>query len=354
MSLFTDPEDRMPVWLDCDPGHDDAFAILLSATHPFFNLLGISTIHGNASLDKVTYNALSILTAIGKPDIPVHPGSRKPFMRPAIHAPDIHGSTGIDGTDLMPTPTAAAQKMGAVEAMRNAIMSTPPNTCGLVVTGTMTNAALLFATFPETAAHIKCLSIMGGGFDVGNITKFAEFNIYCDPEAASSIFSLPALSGKTYLVPLDLTHTVLATSTVREALMGTGTNPTPFRTMLHDLLMYFADTYARVFDMTTGPPLHDPLAMAALMVPDRLGFEWEEGFVEVVLQGEELGRTVFKRLDESVNMNSHSGAKMLEHSSDTAEAGVVVKVGRKVDADAFWNVIMAVVDRADEVSPLNH
>ncbi|EPS44290.1 hypothetical protein H072_1725 [Dactylellina haptotyla CBS 200.50] len=344
--------ERLPVWLDCDPGHDDAFAILLAARHPYFDLLGISTVHGNSSLQKVTNNALSLLTAFGKSEVPVYPGAKKPYMRPAIHAPDIHGETGIDGTNLLPTPLTAAQTMNAPEAMRNAIMATPKGTCALVVTGTMTNAALMFATFPETAEHIKCISIMGGAFTLGNITSVAEFNIYCDPESASSIFTLPALSGKIILAPLDLTHTVPATEPVRESLM---ISATPFRTMLHDLLMFFAATYARVFDMNDGPPLHDPLAVAALL-PESfgLGFEFEEASVEVVLHGKEIGRTIMRKPEEMADANRHEGLELLKDGEEGSElTGVKVKVGKRVDVVKFWELIMQVVGSADAVSPVN-
>lgn len=279
--------ERIPIWLDCDPGHDDAFAILITALHPSFNLLGISTVHGNSSLQKVTNNTLSLLTAFGRPDVPVYPGANKPFMRPAVHARGIHGDTGIDGTTLLPTPTARPQSTPAVEAMRDAIMSTPQGTCALAVTGTMTNVALLFAAFPETAEHIKAISIMGGAFTLGNITERAEFNIYCDPESAASIFTLPSLSNKIILSPLDLTHTVLVTSSVRKTLTST---PSTFRTMLCELLMFFADTYVKVFNMTEGPPLHDPVAVAALMDESfRMEFEFEETVVKIICNGE-IGR----------------------------------------------------------------
>jgi uridine nucleosidase len=134
-------------------------------------------------MDKVTLNALSILTAIGRTDVPVYAGSRKPFMRPAVHAPAIHGESGIDGTDLLPVPGVAARPGNAILAMREAIMETPFQSCAIVSTGTLTNVALLFATFPEVATHIRRLSIMGGAFGDredtrGNITNWAEFNIY--------------------------------------------------------------------------------------------------------------------------------------------------------------------------------
>ncbi|KAK6523268.1 Uridine nucleosidase 1 [Orbilia ellipsospora] len=352
--MTSESDHRMPIWLDCDPGHDDAFAILLAATNPHFNLLGISTVHGNSSLKKVTNNALSLLTAFGKADIPVYPGASKPFMRPALHAPDIHGETGIDGTTLLPTPLAAPQSTPATLAMRNAIMSTTKNTCSLVVTGTMTNAALLFAAFPETAEHIKYLSIMGGAFTLGNITKHAEFNIYCDPESASSIFTLPALHNKIFLAPLDLTHTVLTTASVRSTLLA---QQTTFRTMLHDLLMFFAATYERVFNMTEGPPLHDPLAVAVLLPQEcGMGFEFDEGSVEVILAGEEIGRTILRKVEEMGDVNRHCGVEEIgEEGKDKGEGsgGVKVKVGRKVNVEKFWGVVMDSVGCADGVSPLN-
>ncbi|KAK6331121.1 Uridine nucleosidase 1 [Orbilia brochopaga] len=342
-------DDRVPIWLDCDPGHDDAFAILLAATHPRLNLLGISTVHGNSSLQKVTNNALSLLTAYGCPDVPVFPGARKPFMRPAVHAPDIHGKTGIDGTDLLPTPVSAAQTKNAAEAMRDAIMATRRGTCALVVTGTMTNAALLFAAFPETAEHIRCLSIMGGGFSVGNITPVSEFNIYCDPESASSIFTLPALNDKILMIPLDLTHQVLATPRVRTTILTDA--PTPFRQMLHDLLMFFAGTYARVFGMTDGPPLHDPLAVAAVIAEElSLEFDWEEGSVEVVLAGGEMGRTLLKPVG-AASENAHEGRAVI--GDEVRPRGVRVRVGRGVDVARFWEVMVEAIGRADSVSPLN-
>ncbi|KAK6509599.1 Uridine nucleosidase 1 [Arthrobotrys musiformis] len=338
---------KIPVWLDCDPGHDDAFAILITALHPSFDLLGISTIHGNSSLEKVTNNALSLLTAFGRPDVPVYPGSRKPFMRPAIHAPAIHGESGIEGTTLLPVPTAKPQSTPAVEAMRTAIMATPANTCALVVTGTMTNAALLFAAFPEVAEHIKVLSIMGGGFEMGNITKWAEFNIYCDPESASSIFTLPSLSGKIILSPLDLTHTVLVTEGVREVLT---TPPSTLRTMLYELLMFFAGTYVEVFNMTEGPPLHDPIAVAAVMKDLKMGYEVEECGVKIVCNGEEMGRTVKVAVGEEGN--EHEGDKVLGEEG-AGKGGVRVKVGRGVNVERFWEVVMECVQRADGVSPVN-
>lgn len=186
----------------------DTFAIILAAEHPNLNLLGLSTVHGNSSLQNVTINSHSVLKAIGKTEIPVYAGAAKPFMRPAVHAPDIHGESGIDGTNLLPKVEVPeySTKENAVLAMRNALMATPPNTAALVATGTLTNVALLFATFPEVAKHIKVFSIMGGAFgnrpdSRGNVTKTAEFNIFCDPEAAQSGTSISSFLALHWVNP---------------------------------------------------------------------------------------------------------------------------------------------------------
>ncbi|KAF8415479.1 Inosine/uridine-preferring nucleoside hydrolase domain-containing protein [Tirmania nivea] len=341
--------ERTPVWLDCDPGHDDAFAIILAAEHPQLNLLGISTIHGNASLDRVTENAIRVLTAIGRTDIPVFPGVRKPYMRPSVHAPDIHGESGIDGTNLLPEPAVAFQAGNAIRAMHEAIMATRYQTCALVATGALTNVALLLAAFPEVADHVKEVSIMGGSFMEGNITKYAEFNIYADPESSNSIFSNHALSGRITLIPLDLTHQVLATPTVLESLLNPknhihpeGTilrnGTTALRKMLHDLLSFFASTYAKVFNITEGPPLHDPLAVAAILPPSDPTeqqltaiqggprWEWEHAKVIVDTHGVEVGRT-------------------LKHAPKQGET--IVRIAVSVDVPRFWEVLLKIVNTVD-------
>ena len=137
----------------------DVFAILLAAYHPSAHLLGISTVHGNASIDNTTTNAGSTLTAIGKPDIPVYRGADKPLVRPAVHADAIHGESGLAGTDLLPKPKVMANlDVPAVDAMYQALMETTKGTAWLVATGTLTNVAMLIANYPDVVeigrAHV--------------------------------------------------------------------------------------------------------------------------------------------------------------------------------------------------------
>ncbi|KAE9381889.1 nucleoside hydrolase [Stipitochalara longipes BDJ] len=356
---------KIPVWLDCDPGHDDAFAILLAAYHPNLTLLGISTVHGNSSLLHTTYNATSILTAIGRPQIPVFPGASSGLVRPAVHADAIHGESGLDGTSLLPIPAVPHLKEPAVDAIATALLATPENTTWLVATGALTNIAHLFTNYPDVASHIKGLSIMGGSVGnrftaaplgtvdarerIGNWSQWAEFNILVDPEAADFLFQHPVLNKKTTLIPLDVTHLVLATKDVQSLLLNgkDGKQKTTLRIMLVELLLFFAKTYAHVFGITEGPPLHDPLAVAAVLdgiVGVEIPFydfkderKMERYAVHVVTEGShedaqagaETGRTIVKLLPEG-------------------EEGV--KIPRGLDIARFWRVLEDSLERADEVN----
>lgn len=342
----SDVADRAPtpIWLDCDTGHDDAFAILLAARCPEVRLVGISTVYGNASLEHTTYNTRAILEAIGRTDVPVYAGASRPFAREPCYAPGIHGQSGLDGTACLPQPTVPAQgDVTAIEAMYRALSAQPKGKAWLVATGALTNVAELFTHHPDLADHLGGLSVMGGavggnftdaklgrlkgeGERFGNQTPYAEFNVYCDPEAAETLFSNPKLAKKTTLVTLDLTHQFLATNEVNIGLLGFGGKmrgePTmdavsSVRRLFFEIINFFAKTYADVFGFTTGPPTHDPLAVAAAFRPDlffcggalaedRSNKEQERFGVQVVLDGEhgtadvestsQCGRTIATRL----------------------------------------------------------
>lgn len=212
----------------------------------------------------MTKNAASILTAIGKTDIPLHAGMAKALERPAVHAPDVHGESGLDGTELLPPPQMTASPIPAIDAMAKALLAQPKDTAWIVATGSTTNVGALFRKYPELVSHIKGLSIMGGsvgddfsnavlgkvdGKDrIGNITPFAEFNIIIDPEAAAEIFHNKELAAKTIMIPLDVTHQALATQQVHDLMLygpgGPKKGPkTTLRVMLVELLYFFGKTY---------------------------------------------------------------------------------------------------------------
>ncbi|KAE8144323.1 Inosine/uridine-preferring nucleoside hydrolase domain-containing protein [Aspergillus avenaceus] len=359
----------IPLWLDCDPGHDDAFAILLAAHHPSLRLLGITTVHGNASLENTTNNATRILEAIGRPEVPVYPGRGKPFCRPAIYAPNIHGESGIDGTDLLPKATVPpVTDKNPILAMRDAILAEPKGEPWVIATGALTNVALLLATFPEVVAHIKGLSIMGGGVGegftdapmsrlagqetrIGNVTPLAEFNIYCDPEASQSIFINPVLAAKTTLITLDLTHQAFASLAVQSRVLhgsdDTSVLPTTLRQMLHDLLLFFASTYEAVFGLKNGPPLHDPLAVAVIL--STLNPEYAKQHPNEALKFDDRNG---ERFDVDVATDGLHGTDV-ELVGELGRSRVVpgnagVAIPRGVDLESFWNMILDCIKRADD------
>lgn len=348
---------QTPLWLDCDTGHDDALAILLAARHPDVHLLGLSTVFGNAPLTKTTYNTRAILKAIGREDVPVYVGAAKPFCREVVHSPEIHGESGLDGTTLLPVPEAPVRTdKTAVQAMYDALMATEKGTAWLVVTGPITNAALLFAEHPDLVDHIGGVSVMGGaiggeftdaplgtmageGERFGNITASAEFNIYIDPEAAKSVLMNPALACKTSLITLDVTHKFLATKEVQGKILGKASEPSVVRKLFVEILVFFAKTYANVFGITAGPPVHDPLAVVAAFAPTLFGDNEGERFeVEVVTDGT---HSSFPTIPAAA---SQCGRTIATPTPGTDG----VRIPRAVDANAVWHMLEQCLSFVDE------
>ncbi|GAB7357991.1 hypothetical protein MBLNU230_g0158t1 [Neophaeotheca triangularis] len=353
-----------PIWLDCDTGHDDCFGLLLAAHHPSSRLLGVSTVYGNAPLKHTTRNTLSILAAIQRPSTPIYPGASKPLCRAAASAADIHGDSGLDGTTLLPTPQVSERRdKPAVVAMAEAIAATEKGKTWIVATGCLTNVALLFSVYPELSHHIAGLSIMGGaigggftdapmgevegeGERFGNWTPWAEFNIYLDPEAARCVFDNPILSAKTTLIPLDLTHQFLATPAVQQLLLrGPKANlsfdqPSEVRRLFMEILTFFAGTYASVFGITAGPPLHDPLAVFAAIAPGLLDDSGGERYnVDVVLEGEH-GSSAHVR--SGVSQCGRTIATRLSHGLPG------VRIPRALQTEELWAIIEKCLASAED------
>src|SRR3954464_7425886 len=174
-----------PVIIDCDPGHDDAMALLLALASPELELTAVTTVAGNQTLQKVTANALRVLDVVGADNVPVAAGADRALLHPASVAADVHGETGLDGPDL-PPPSRPPEPLHAVALMARLLRERPHT---LAAVGPLTNVALLLALHPELAARIERLVIMGGAVDGGNTTPAAEFNIWADPEAAARVFA---------------------------------------------------------------------------------------------------------------------------------------------------------------------
>ena len=320
------------LWLDCDPGHDDAMAIILAAhgMNPNVIVAGVSTTCGNQTLAKTTDNALRILHLIGRDDVGARPppprtppnhrsrASRRAFdpeptlvsplrpfprrrprrrgVRRRGQAPDASpAKLSRDSRqiwprrpDIPPAPRGANPKKAivAMAAAFERILEIPSARPVLVATGALTNVALLFSVYPELAGAVEVV-LMGGALGKGNTGPVAEFNIQCDPEAARIVFESGA---NLTMVPLEATHTALVTPEVRERLLGnpaaSGRAPSRFRRLVDELMRFFADTYKEVFDFE-DPPLHDPCAVAYAVAPEM--FETKDLRVDVEC-GSELSR----------------------------------------------------------------
>jgi len=247
-----DGHERPKVILDCDPGHDDAIAMIVAAAHA--ELLGVTTVAGNAPLDRTTRNALIVLDLMGRADIPVHSGAARPLVAPPRHAGFVHGESGLDGASL-PDPSRSASSTDAVEFIVETCRATEG--VWLAPVGPLTNIALALRSAPDLGGRIAGVSLMGGG-RFGNRTASAEFNIWADPEAAHVVFSY---GGRLIMAGLDLTHQLQATPARIAAIDAVGTR---LATVLADLLRFFSHTYVSRHEGMAGAAVHDPCAVLAL------------------------------------------------------------------------------------------
>ena len=201
----------IPIILDCDPGHDDAIALLLALASPELDLLGVTIVHGNQTLEKTTANALRVLDLAGRADVPVAAGAGRPLSRELTVASHVHGDSGLDGPALPPAGRAPLGEHAVDFMARTIAASSTPVT--LVPTGPLTNIALLLER--TGGANVERIVLMGGAIAEGNMTPAAEFNIWADPEAARWVFE----SGiDVTMVGLDVTHQALVTPALTEQL----------------------------------------------------------------------------------------------------------------------------------------
>jgi pyrimidine-specific ribonucleoside hydrolase len=252
------PGTPRPVVLDCDPGHDDALAIALALASPGLEVLGLTTVAGNAGIENTTRNALRVLTLLGRTDVPVAVGAERPLLRDPWVPKHVHGASGLDGADL-PEPAFAIRPETAIELTATIVRASPlPVT--LVPTGPLTNIALLLRAFPRLIERIGAISLMGGSLGVGNTTASAEFNVWADPEAAAIVFEsgIPIL-----MAGLDVTHQALVLPDDVERLAASGTRT---GRVFADLMRFFGIHHRETYGWP-GPPIHDAVAVAALAAP---------------------------------------------------------------------------------------
>jgi inosine-uridine nucleoside N-ribohydrolase len=268
----------IPIILDCDPGHDDAIALLLAVASPELDLKAVTTVSGNQTLDKTTNNALRVLELAGRTDIPVYAGADAPFVRERDVAAHVHGESGLDGPDL-PQPSHRVQPQHAVEFLAQAYRGAEKPV--LVATGPLTNVGLLFATHAD--ARPERIVLKGGAIGEGNRTPAAEFNIWADPEAAQRVF---AEGLDTTMVGLDVTHRALIKDEHTERMRGAGR----VGKVVAELMDFYARFHKKRYTDLDGSPMHDPVCIAHLIDPTLM--EVHDAFIEVDCStGPSWGRT---------------------------------------------------------------
>jgi inosine-uridine nucleoside N-ribohydrolase len=246
--------------LDCDPGHDDAIALLLALASPELRVLGVTTVSGNQTLEKTTANAIRVLDHVERREIPVAAGAPRPLIRELHTAAQVHGETGLDGPNLPPA-SRAPEPAHAIDWIATTVSdSAEPVT--LVATGPLTNVALLLARYPELETRLERIVLMGGAIGEGNTTPAAEFNIWVDPEAADRVFQS---SLDLTMVGLDVTHLALITPAHTERLAAAGRAGT----LVAELYDFYAGFHERHYGWS-GAPVHDAVAVAHVIDPTLL------------------------------------------------------------------------------------
>lgn len=305
-----------PIVLDCDPGHDDAVAILLAVGSPDIDLRGVTTTFGNCRVEDATGNALRILTLAGATDVPVAQGAAGPLNGALALGNYVHGVSGLDGAPL-PDPACAPVHRTAVELMRY-ILDASDEPVTLVATGPITNVARLLRDHPDTLTSIGEVIFMGGSTGRGNHTPAAEFNTFADPEALDIVLC----SGVSVrMVGLNLTHQALATPEVVDRMTA----------MDHAVgracaawMGFFGSSYNRLWEFD-APPVHDPCTVAALIDPELI--EWREAFVAVELEGRWT-----------------RGATVVDIHNRYPDLSPNAQVAMRLDAPRYWDRVLEGVD----------
>ncbi|HGN1707700.1 TPA: nucleoside hydrolase [Providencia rettgeri] len=262
--------------LDCDPGHDDAMAILLALGNPNIELAAVTTVVGNQTLEKVTNNARAILEFAGAKHIPIAAGCTRPLVRAIQNAAEVHGISGLDGTNL-PEPTIPLDKRHAVDLIIDTIKANPPKTITLVPIGGLTNIALAVRKAPEITELVKEVVLMGGGYHTGNRSAVSEFNIAIDPEAAHIVFNE---KWPLTMVGLDLTHQAKPDDHIMDEIAALNT---PISEFVVKSLNYYTAGYRQRNGRSDHAPVHDPCAVAYLIDPSII--DTQKAPVNIELQG---------------------------------------------------------------------
>jgi inosine-uridine nucleoside N-ribohydrolase len=309
----------IPVLIDCDPGQDDALALLLALGSPELDVIGVSAVAGNQTVDKTAVNALRVLELAGRSDIPVAAGAERPLVGNLVVAADAHGESGLDGVDL-PPPSASAVAEHAKDFLAAQLdASEAPVT--LVALGPLTNLAVLLEEHPAAAAKVERVVLMGGAIHEGNQTPSAEFNIWIDPEAAARVFG----SGlDVTMVGLDVTNKAVLSNADADGLRGAG----PVAEAAADMIDFYLGFYNEAYDHG-GAPIHDAVALAHVFRPDLLTVE-------------------ARRVDVDTSEGICRGRTVVDMRRRTSGPEPNAKVAVDIDSDAFRSLLL---ERLRAISP---
>lgn len=301
---------RQKIICDCDPGHDDAIAILLAANSPDLELLGLTIVAGNQTLENTGRNACHVLQWLGREQIPVYTGCGRPMVRDRVTAGDIHGETGLDGPVFPPLRKAPEGEHAVSYLIRTLLASEGDIT--VVTSGPMTNLGMALRMEPRIAEKIQRIVLMGGSYTNGNVTPAAEFNILADPEAAHVCFT----SGRPItMIGLDVTRKVLCYPEIVERMAKAGNCASR---LFVDLMKHFCKAQKEVFGWEGGP-LHDPVTIACLLDPGLVSTKPMNVQIDLS-HGPSYGRT---------------NCDAFGYLGLPATADVAVDI----DADRFWDII---------------
>ena len=343
------------VWHDCDPGHDDAIALMYCLSDPKINLVGISTVHGNQESYKTFKNALRVLYITGNfsklEKIKVISGANKPLKRPSQICGEIHGQSGLGGVDWDQIDKKIEElgiklnsgenqtSSDVADGIHNAFINSKSGKLTLLVTGCHTNIAAFCQKYPDDAktGNINIVA-MGGSIDTfGNTGPWAEFNIQIDPEAFNIVLNAFQTSDKKSLItliPIDVTHTVLATENVVDKL----NKENKFENLVIKLLYFFKETYENVFNFK-APPVHDPVAAYYIVHPEDFEVKQEQAVVE----------TEGKYTSGSICINRYPKVGKWCDKNEFKEVNVCMKV----NVDKFWDDVIEHLHILAKKSPLN-
>lgn len=309
---------KIPVIIDCDPGHDDAMAILWALAAPEIEIKAITTVAGNQTIEKVTNNAIKVLTKARRLDIPVAKGAEKPLIRKLVVGGQVvHGESGLEGP-VLPECGFAPVALTAFQLLEKTLEEATEKIT-LIPLAPLTNIATLFIARPELMQKIERISLMGGGAYMGNWTPAAEYNIWADPEAAKVVFNsgLPII-----MAGLDVTHKAYITREENEVLRAQGNEISVFAAELID---YFSRYHYEV-EGFPGCTMHDPTAVCALLHPEL--FTSVTCNVDVEVTGElTTGMTVV----DTINYNEKIQGKTVEKNTT-----VLFGVDREAYVKAFF------------------